>query len=45
MKLVHGTGKLVGKVVTGTKSAPIRTKRRFSTIKNELSAGYKSVAQ
>lgn len=42
MKLAQGTGKVVGMLVSGTKSAPKRAVRKLSSIKNDLSAGYKS---
>lgn len=44
MKLVQSTGKIVGKLVNGTKSAPKTTVRKLTAIKNDLSAGYKSAA-
>lgn len=45
MKLAQGTGKIVGKLVSGTKSAPVKTKRKLTAIKTDLSAGYKSATE
>lgn len=40
MKVAQNTGKLFGKVVAGTKSAPGKSARRLTAIKNDLHTGF-----
>ena len=42
MSITSKMGQLAGKVVTGSKAAPRATKRKLSTLKNELAEGYRS---
>lgn len=44
MSISSKIGSLAGKVVTGSKAAPKRTKRKLSTLKNELAEGYRSAS-
>jgi hypothetical protein len=44
MSISNKMGKIAGKVVTGSKAAPKATKRKLSTLKNELAEGYRSAA-
>jgi len=44
MSITSKMGKLAGKVVIGSKSAPKTTKRKLSAIKNELAEGYRSAS-
>lgn len=42
MKVAQSTGKLFGKVVAGTKAAPVRSARRLTAIKNDLHTGFRT---
>lgn len=44
MSISSKMGKIAGKVVTGSKAAPKATKRKLTTLKNELAEGYRSAA-
>ena len=45
MSISSKIGSLAGKVVTGSKAAPKRTKRKLSTLKNELATGPRVTAR
>lgn len=45
MKLINATGKITGKLVSATKTAPTKTKNGFVSAKEQFIAGFNTGVQ